>query len=124
MSRSGSTLRVTKTKGSYPRLAFDANGGSRSRPAGGVLPTSPIHAAGIDAGRSAALAPWRPVDATHDPAKVLLDLASTAGPGVGTPAQTGRPGLPSRRSSGRPPRARLLSRTIACLGADVDTATR
>ena len=40
-----------------------------------VLLTSTIGAAGLDAGLSAALAPWRPANATHDPAKVLLDLA-------------------------------------------------
>src|SRR5665811_829420 len=36
-----------------------------------------VRAAGLGAGLSAALAPWRPAGATHDPAKVLVDLALT-----------------------------------------------
>jgi len=68
---------VKKTTGSYPRLAVDAKGGSAVGQAGGVLLTSAIRAAGLDAGLSAALAPWRPANATHDPAKVVLDLALT-----------------------------------------------
>jgi len=54
---------VKKTTGSYPRLAVDAKGGSAVGQAGGVLLTSAIRAAGLDAGLSAALAPWRPVGA-------------------------------------------------------------
>ena len=68
---------MKKTTGSYPRLAVDAKGGSAVGQAGGLLLTSTIRAAGLDAGLSAALAPWRPASATHDPAKVVLDLALT-----------------------------------------------
>ena len=68
---------MKKTTGSYPRLAVDAKGGSAVGQAGGVLLTSTVRAAGLDAGLSAALAPWRSANATHDPAKVLLDLAIT-----------------------------------------------
>lgn len=68
---------MKKTTGFYPRLAVDARGGSAVGQAGGVLLTSTVRAAGLDVGLSAALAPWRAANATHDPAKVLLDLALT-----------------------------------------------
>mgnify|MGYP000957250604 CR=1 FL=1 len=68
---------MKKTTGFYPRLRVDAKGGSAVGQAGGVLLTSTVRAAGLGVGLSAALAPWRPANATHDPAKVLLDLALT-----------------------------------------------
>lgn len=68
---------MKKTTGFYPRLAVDAKGGSAVGQAGGVLLTSTVRVAGLDAGLSAALAPWRPAGAVHDPAKVLVDLAIT-----------------------------------------------
>jgi len=68
---------VKKTTGFYPRLRVDARGGSAVGQAGGALLTSTVQAAGLDVGLSAALAPWRPAGATHDPAKVLVDLALT-----------------------------------------------
>jgi len=61
---------VKKTTGCYPRLRADAKGGSAVGQAGGVLLTSTIRAAGPDVGPSAALAPWRPANAVHDPATV------------------------------------------------------
>ncbi len=68
---------MRRTAGAYPRPAVDARGGSAVGQAGGVLLTSTVRVAGLDAGLSAGLAPWRPAGATHDPAKVLLDLALT-----------------------------------------------
>jgi len=68
---------VKKITGFYPRVRVDSRGGSAVGHAGGVLLTSTVKAAGLDAGLSAALAPWRPASAVHDPAKVLLDLALT-----------------------------------------------
>jgi hypothetical protein len=68
---------VKKTTGFYPRLNVDTTGRGAVGQAGGVLLTSTVKAAGLDVGLSAALAPWRPANATHDPAKVLLDLALT-----------------------------------------------
>ena len=110
---------MKKTTGFYPRLAVDAKGGSAVGQAGGVLLTSTVKAAGLDAALSAALAPWRPAGATHDPAKVLLDLALTLALGGDTcsdlavvraePAVFG--------SVAFDPTA---SRTIARLAADVD----
>jgi len=68
---------VKQTTGFYPRLMVDTSGRTAVGQAGGVLLTSTVKAAGLDAGLSAALAPWRPANATHDPAKVVLDLALT-----------------------------------------------
>ena len=43
--------------------------------AGGVVLTSMVKAAGLVAGLSEALEPWRKPLATHDPGKILTDLA-------------------------------------------------
>ena len=43
---------------------------------GALLLREAIRVAGLDRGLSAALAPWRPTRARHDPGKVLLDLAT------------------------------------------------
>jgi len=68
---------VKQTTGSYPRPSVDTSGRAAVGQAGGVLLTSTVKAAGLDVGLSAVLGPWRPAGATHDPAKVLLDLALT-----------------------------------------------
>lgn len=68
---------MKKRSGFYPRLTVDASGGSAVGQAGGVLLTGAVRASGLDVALSAALAPWRSQLATHDPAKVLLDLAVT-----------------------------------------------
>ncbi|NMR19190.1 transposase [Cellulomonas fimi] len=68
---------MMKRSGFYPRLVVDADGGSAVGQAGGVLLTGAVRASGLDVALSAALAPWRARFATHDPAKVLLDLAVT-----------------------------------------------
>jgi len=68
---------VKKRTGFYPRLTVDADGGSAVGQAGGVLLTETVRAAGLDVALREALAPWRSPFATHDPAKVLLDLAMT-----------------------------------------------
>ena len=68
---------MKKTTGFYPRPSVDTRGRAAVGQAGGVLLTSTVKAAGLDAGLSAALAPWWPAGATHDPAKLLLDLALT-----------------------------------------------
>ena len=68
---------MKKSTGFYPRPVVDGHRGSAVCQAGGVLLTSTIRAAGLDAALHAALAPWRSSLARHDPAKVLLDLALT-----------------------------------------------
>src|SRR5665647_1106014 len=102
---SRSTFQVKKTTGFYPRPSVDANGKSAVGQAGGVLLTSTVRAAGLDVGLSAVLGPCRPVGATHDPAKVLLDLAITRA----------EPAIFGRVASDP-----TASRTIARLAADVD----
>ncbi len=75
---------MKKRTGFYPRLTVDADGGSAVGQAGGVLLTSTVRAAGLDVALGEALAPWRSPSATHDPAKVLLDLAMTLAMGGDT----------------------------------------
>ena len=68
---------MKKATGSYPRPSVDTRGRAAVGQAAGVLLTSTVRAAGLDVALSTAMAPWRPELATHDPAKVLLDLAIT-----------------------------------------------
>ena len=68
---------MKKTTGFYPRPRVDTSGRAAVGQAGGVLLTSTVKAAGLDAALSAAMAPWRPANAVHDPAKVITDLALT-----------------------------------------------
>ena len=68
---------MKKTTGFYPRLAVDTKGGAAVGQAGGVLLTSTVRAAGLDAGCRRRWRRGGPANATHDPAKVLLDLALT-----------------------------------------------
>src|SRR5665648_273204 len=116
---SRSTFQVKKTTGFYPRVRVDAAGGSAVGQAGGVLLTSTVRAAGLDVGLSAVLGPWRPVGATHDPAKVLLDLAITLALGGDTCSDLAvvraEPAVFGPVASDP-----TLSRTIARLAADVD----
>ena len=66
---------MSKRSGLYPRPAVDAAGSQVVSQAGAVLLTEPSPRSGLDRALSAALRPWRPRWAVHDPAKVLLDLA-------------------------------------------------
>jgi hypothetical protein len=110
---------VKKTTGFYPRPSVDTAGRAAVGQAGGVLLTSTVKAAGLDAGLSAALVPWRPVGATHDPAKVLLDLALTLALGGDTCSDLAvvraEPAVFGSVASDP-----TLSRTITRLAADVD----
>jgi len=110
---------VKKITGFYPRVRVDSRGGSAVGHAGGVLLTSTVKAAGLDAGLSAALAPWRPASAVHDPAKVLLDLALTLALGGDTCSDLAvvraEPAVFGPVASDP-----TASRTIARLAADVD----
>jgi len=110
---------VKKTTGFYPRPSVDTRGRTAVGQAGGVLLTSTVQAAGLGAGLSAALAPWRPVGATHDPAKVLLDLALTLALGGDTCSDLAvvraEPAVFGPVASDP-----TASRTIARLAGDVD----
>jgi hypothetical protein len=61
----------------YPQVRPDAAGSGVVSQAGGVVLVETVRAAGVDRALSAALARWRKPTATHDPAKVVLDLAVT-----------------------------------------------
>lgn len=59
----------------YPSLKVDADGSGVVSQAGAVALLRTAEKTGLDAALSAALAPWRKPSATHDPGKVVLDLA-------------------------------------------------
>jgi hypothetical protein len=66
---------VSKRSGFYPCPTADTAGSRVVSQAGGLLLTETVRAVGLDRALSAALGPWRPRNAVHDPAKILLDLA-------------------------------------------------
>jgi hypothetical protein len=74
--RSRSTFTVKNT-GVYPRVHADTADVPAIGHAGGVLLTETIRATGLDRALSEALGSWRKPLATHDPGKVILDLAVT-----------------------------------------------
>lgn len=110
---------MKKTTGFYPRPSVDTRGRAAVGQAGGVLLTSAVKAAGLDVALSAAMAPWRPANAVHDPAKVLLDLALTLALGGDTCSDLAvvraEPAVFGPVASDP-----TLSRTITRLAADVD----
>ncbi|ONH31958.1 hypothetical protein BL253_07500 [Pseudofrankia asymbiotica] len=59
----------------YPSVRVDAAGRGIVSHAGGLMMTETVRASGLGQALSAALAPWRPGRAVHDPGKVLCDLA-------------------------------------------------
>ncbi|MGP5053472.1 transposase, partial [Brachybacterium alimentarium] len=64
-----------KTTGLYPRVQVDVAKVPAVGNAGGVLLTETVRATGLDQHLSTALSPWRRPLASHDPGKVLIDLA-------------------------------------------------
>jgi hypothetical protein len=86
-----------------------------------VLLTETLRLSGLDQALSAGLARWRRPLATHDPAKVLLDLALSLALGGDCLADVGvlrgEPGVFGRVASDP-----TVSRTLAALAADVDRA--
>ena len=61
--------------GLYPRLRVDSSGSAAVGQAGGVVLVETIRTSGLDRSLQAAVGSWRKPLATHDPAKVLLDVA-------------------------------------------------
>ena len=61
--------------GFYPRVRVDMSRTCAVGQAGGVLLTETIRASGVDVGLATGLDGWREPLATHDPTKVLLDVA-------------------------------------------------
>jgi hypothetical protein len=68
---------VSNRSGLYPRPVVDTAASTVVSQAGAVLLTETARTVGLDQALSSALAPWRPPNAVHDPAKVLCDLAVT-----------------------------------------------
>jgi len=110
---------VRKRSGFYPRLKTDVRGSGAVGQAGGVLLTETVRVTGLDRELSAALSPWRKPLATHDPGKVLCDLAIALVLGGDCLADIGvlrtEPGIYARVASDP-----TVSRTIAALAADGD----
>ncbi|MGW9599351.1 IS1380 family transposase [Streptomyces albidoflavus] len=66
---------MKKRIGFYPRVRTEGGGRGVVSQAGGVLLVETVRKAGLDQAISATLAPWRKPRATHDPGKILLDVA-------------------------------------------------
>ncbi|CAI7978377.1 hypothetical protein FRAHR75_460054 [Frankia sp. Hr75.2] len=64
-----------KPTGVYPSVRVDTAGRGVVSVAGGLLLTETVRVSGLGAALSEALAPWRAPTATHDPGKVVTDLA-------------------------------------------------
>ncbi|MBP2437061.1 IS1380 family transposase [Microbacterium amylolyticum] len=108
-----------KNTGAYPRAHVDTAAVSAAGHAGGVLLTETIRATGLDRILSESLGPWRKPLSTHDPAKVLLDLAVTLALGgdalsdiATVRAEPGVYGLVASDPT--------VSRTVTALAADAD----
>jgi Transposase DDE domain group 1 len=68
---------VGKSTSCYPSLAVDGSGSGVVSQAGAVALVRTAQRVGLTGVLSAALAPWRKPLASHDPGKVILDLALT-----------------------------------------------
>lgn len=67
-------MKPTRT---YPRLHIDTAPSNALGQAGGLLLTETVHASGLGHHLKQAMTAWKKPFATHDPAKVLTDLAIT-----------------------------------------------
>jgi hypothetical protein len=103
-------------------LVLDVGRESLVSSAGGVLLQQTVRLAQLDRELAAALAPWRTRRATHDPGKVLLDLATAVALGGDCAADLAvvraQPEVFGPVASDP-----TVSRLIAALAADVDAAT-
>ena len=68
---------MSKRSGLYPLVRVDAAAVPAVAHAGGALVSRTAHASGLGAALHEALGPWRKPLARHDPAKVVLDLATS-----------------------------------------------
>ncbi len=68
---------MSKRSGMYPQVSPDAAGSGVVSQAGAVALVETLRTAGIDQFLCAALGRWRRPNATHDPAKIVCDLAVT-----------------------------------------------
>jgi len=68
---------MVQSTGVYPSVRVDVAGRGVVSSAGGVLLTETVRVSGLGRRLSAELSGWRSPAVTHDPAKVLTDLAVT-----------------------------------------------
>lgn len=68
---------MSNTTGRYPTVHVDGAGAGVVSQAGGVLLVEAMRACGLDRAMSTALDRWRKPFATHDPGKIVCDLAVT-----------------------------------------------
>lgn len=110
---------MKKRSGFYPRHTVGAASVGAVGQAGGVLLTSTVRASGLDRALSAALAPWAPRWARHDPGKVLADLAISLALGGDACSDVSllraEPGVYGPVASDP-----TISRTLKALAADAD----
>jgi len=66
---------VSESTSCYPSLSVDAMGTGIVSQTGAVMLLRTAEKTGLGGALSVALAPWRKPLATHDPGKILLDLA-------------------------------------------------
>lgn len=114
---------MNKPTALYPRLHLDAAPVGAVGQAGGVLLTAAAESTGLARALRTALAPWRKPLAVHDPAKVVLDLATAVALGGDALADAaivrGEPGVYGPVAS-----EATISRTIAALARDADRVLR
>jgi hypothetical protein len=112
---------VNKVSGFYPRVSVDTSGAGVVSLAGSVALTETVRAVGLDRVLSTALAPWRKPFATHNPAKIICDLAVTLAIGGDCLADIamlrGEPGVFGPVASDP-----TVSRLIGALAADAPAA--
>src|SRR4051812_8150718 len=104
-----------------PNVVLDPVRESLISSSGALLVREAIRVAGLGRGLSAALAPWRPGRARHDPGKVLLDVAIAVALGGDCLADLAvvraQPAVFGSVASDP-----TVSRLFAALAADVDAA--
>lgn len=114
---------MVKATGLYPCVQVDAAGVPAVGQAGGVMLIETIRAAGLDRELSRVLARWAKPLASHDPGKILCDLAlslATGGDCLSDLAELrAEPGVYGSVAS-----EATVSRLIAVLGADADAAEK
>jgi Transposase DDE domain group 1 len=107
-----------KSIGLYPRVRVDTSRTSAVGQAGGVLLVEALRRSGLDQGLSAGLARWRKPTATHDPAKIICDLAVSLAVGGDCLADVGvlrsEPGVYGHVASDP-----TVSRAITALATDL-----
>lgn len=108
-------------RNSVPNVVLDSGRESLISSSGASLMGESVRVVGLDRGLSAALSPWRPAGARHDPGKVLLDVATAVALGgdclADLAAVRAQPAIFGSVASDP-----TVSRLFASLAGDVDAA--